>query len=318
MKVLVTGGAGYIGSHVARLLSQRGDEVIIIDDLSTGLRKRSDVEIIQHGLGESSSVEELVSIFELHKPEAVIHLAARKQVGESVQQPEAYYLSNVAGMAQLLLAMKHTGVKNLIFSSSAATYGTPDLDQVTEDTIARPINPYGETKLVGEWMAKNAQTWGLRSISLRYFNVAGAGWPDLADTAALNLIPIVLENLAQSESPTVFGDDYKTQDGSCIRDYVHVMDLATAHLAALDELGKNEEIKQPVLNVGTGAGTSVFEVLDEIKRVSGIDFETRVHPRRPGDPARLVADVSLIEKTLGWKAEFGLREIIESSFEAKK
>lgn len=167
-------------------------------------------------------------------------------------------------------------------------------------------------------MAKNAQTWGLRSISLRYFNVAGAGWPDLADTAALNLIPIVLENLAQSESPTVFGDDYKTQDGSCIRDYVHVMDLATAHLAALDELGKNEEIKQPVLNVGTGAGTSVFEVLDEIKRVSGIDFETRVHPRRPGDPARLVADVSLIEKTLGWKAEFGLREIIESSFEAKK
>lgn len=314
----MTGGAGYIGSHVARLLSQRGDEVIIIDDLSTGIKKRSDVEIIQLGLGGSSSVEELVSIFELHKPEAVIHLAARKQVGESVQQPEAYYLSNVAGMAQLLLAMKHTGVKNLIFSSSAATYGTPDLDQVTEDTIARPINPYGETKLVGEWMAKNAQTWGLRSISLRYFNVAGAGWPDLADTAALNLIPIVLENLAQSESPTVFGDDYKTQDGSCIRDYVHVMDLATAHLAALDELGKNEEIKQPVLNVGTGAGTSVFEVLDEIKRVSGIDFETRVHPRRPGDPARLVADVSLIEKTLGWKAEFGLREIIESSFEAKK
>lgn len=314
----MTGGAGYIGSHVARLLTQRGDQVVIIDDLSTGSEARSETGVINLSLGDSGSLEKLVDIFQSHKPDAVIHLAARKQVGESVSQPESYYLSNVAGMAQLLLAMKQTNLKNLIFSSSAATYGTPDVDRVTEDTIANPINPYGETKLIGEWMVENAKIWGLKAISLRYFNVAGTGWPDLADTAALNLIPIVLNNLANSESPTVFGDDYQTHDGSCIRDYVHVMDLASAHLAALDELSKKEHVEHPILNVGTGSGTSVFEVLAEIKKVSGIDFETKVHPRRPGDPAQLVADVSLIEKTLGWRAKLGLREIIESSFETKK
>ena len=213
--------------------------------------------------------------------------------------------------------MHEVGVLKFVFSSSAATYGMPDVPAVSEDTLCNPINPYGQTKLIGEWMVANAaRAWGFRGVNLRYFNVAGAGWPDLADTAVMNLVPIVFAKLAAGEKPVVFGNDYDTADGSCVRDYVHVLDLAEAHIAALDYTEK-ENREFDTFNVGTGHGSSVFEVIEEIRRASGIDFEIDVQPRRPGDPPYLCADVSRIEKSLGWKAKNGLAEIIESAWAAR-
>ncbi len=220
-------------------------------------------------------------------------------------------------MANLLEAMHECGVHELVFSSSAATYGMPDVPAVTEDFVCNPINPYGQTKLIGEWMVANAKrAWGLRGVNLRYFNVAGAGWPDLADSAVMNLVPIVFAKLAAGVKPVVFGDDYPTADGTCVRDYVHVLDLAEAHIAALDYTAKDNR-EHDTFNVGTGHGSSVFEVINEIRRASGINFEIDVQPRRPGDPPYLCADVSRIEKTLGWKAKNGLAEIIDSAWAAR-
>ena len=192
----------------------------------------------------------------------------------------------------------------------------PDVDSVNEDTVCNPINPYGETKLIGEWMSANAaRAWGLRVANLRYFNVAGAGWPELADTAVMNLVPIVFAAIKADKAPIVFGDDYATPDGSCIRDYVHVHDLADAHLSALDYL-EREHRNHSTFNVGTGSGSSVFEVLAEVKRVTGIDFEIDIQSRRAGDPPALCADVSRIREELGWSAKQGLPEIIESAWAA--
>jgi UDP-glucose 4-epimerase len=317
MSVLVTGGAGYIGSHVVRLLQNRGEEVVVVDDFSTGLAERlGDATQIHLNLSSADAIETLGDVIREYGVKSVIHLAARKQVGQSVEQPEEYYLQNIGGMANLLSAMRQNGVTRLVFSSSAATYGMPDVPAVTEDLDCRPINPYGETKLVGEWLAADAaRAWGLRHANLRYFNVAGAGWPDLADTAVLNLVPIVFAALREGRAPKVFGDDYATPDGSCVRDYVHVLDLAEAHLAALDYLDKDER-EHSTFNVGTGTGSSVFEVIDEIRRVTGQNFDIDVTPRRAGDPPYLCADVSRIENTLGWKAKNGLAEIIESAWAA--
>jgi UDP-glucose 4-epimerase len=317
MSVLVTGGAGYIGSHVVRLLQNRGEEVVVVDDFSTGLAERlGDATQIHLNLSSAEAIETLGDVMREYGVTSVIHLAARKQVGQSVEQPEEYYLQNIGGMANLLSAMRQNGVTRLVFSSSAATYGMPDVPAVTEDLDCRPINPYGETKLVGEWLAADAaRAWGLRHANLRYFNVAGAGWPDLADTAVLNLVPIVFAALREGRAPKVFGDDYATPDGSCVRDYVHVLDLAEAHLAALDYLDTDER-EHSTFNVGTGTGSSVFEVIDEIRRVTGQNFDIDVTPRRAGDPPFLCADVSRIENTLGWKAKNGLAEIIESAWAA--
>ena len=317
MSVLVTGGAGYIGSHVVRLLQNRGEEVVVVDDFSTGLAERlGDATQIHLNLSSAEAIETLGDVMREYGVTSVIHLAARKQVGQSVEQPEQYYLQNIGGMANLLSAMRQNGVTRLVFSSSAATYGMPDVPAVTEDLDCRPINPYGETKLVGEWLAADAaRAWGLRHANLRYFNVAGAGWPDLADTAVLNLVPIVFAALREGRAPKVFGDDYATPDGSCVRDYVHVLDLAEAHLAALDYLDTDER-EHSTFNVGTGTGSSVFEVIDEIRRVTGQNFDIDVTPRRAGDPPFLCADVSRIENTLGWKAKNGLAEIIESAWAA--
>jgi UDP-glucose 4-epimerase len=246
----------------------------------------------------------------------VIHLAALKQVGESVENPEEYFNKNLGGQANLLLAMRGAGVKKLVFSSSAAAYGMPDVDLVSEDETESPINPYGQTKLIGEWMAANAETsWGLAHVNLRYFNVAGAGWDDLADTQILNLIPIYFEAIRKETKPQVYGDDYSTPDGSCIRDYVHVLDLAQAHIQALDYLEKDKR-EFNTFNVGTGTGSSVFEVIHQIQKTSGIDFEYEVVSRRAGDPARLIADASRIEAVMDWKAKNTLVEIIESAWKA--
>ena len=319
MSILVTGGAGYIGSHVTRLLQQRGETVVVVDNLSSGITARiQDAKLLDLDLASSNAIELLKATFAQHEVTAVIHLAARKQVGESVAKPEWYYQQNVGGMANLLTAMRESQVMKLVFSSSAATYGMPNVESVREDIICQPINPYGETKLIGEWMATNAaKSWGLRASNLRYFNVAGTGWPELADTAVMNLVPIVFAAIKADKAPTVFGSDYPTADGSCVRDYVHVLDLAEAHLSALDYLDRDDR-PHSTFNVGTGTGSSVFEVLAEIKRVSGIDFAIDVAERRAGDPPALCANVDRIRETLGWSAKRGLTEIVESAWAAAK
>jgi UDP-glucose 4-epimerase len=269
-------------------------------------------------LSDPSATNTLEQLIKAHKVTAVVHLAALKQVGESVSKPEEYFLKNLGGQANLLTAMRNTGVKKLVFSSSAASYGVPDVDLVSEGQRPEPINPYGQTKLIGEWMAKNAETaWGLAHVSLRYFNVAGAGWPDLADTQKLNLIPIVFAALKDGTAPKVFGNDYQTPDGSCIRDYVHVMDLAKAHVAALEYLNTTTR-EHDVFNVGTGIGSSVLEVMQQIKQTTGNDFEYEIAPRRAGDPPRLIADVQRINQVMNWKSENGLAEIVESAWRALK
>ena len=313
----MTGGAGYIGSHLARILSQNGTPVVVVDNLSTGLDSRvSGLPAAILDLSASTATAALEQLIIDHKVTSVVHLAALKQVGESVKKPEEYFLKNLGGQANLLTAMKNTGVRKFVFSSSAASYGVPDLDLVAETQTPAPINPYGQTKLIGEWMAQNAQTaWGLSQVSLRYFNVAGAGWPDLADTQKLNLIPIVFAALTANTKPKVFGSDYPTPDGSCIRDYVHVMDLAKAHVAALDYLDQDTK-PFSVFNVGTGSGSSVLEVMDQIKKTTWIEFEYELVSRRAGDPPKLIADVSRINKVMNWKSENSLVEIVESAWRA--
>jgi UDP-glucose 4-epimerase len=318
MTVLLTGGAGYIGSHVGRLLQQRGEKVVVVDDLSEGIRARiGEAELVQLDLSEENATSSLAEVFRTHAVTSVIHLAARKKVGESVERPDWYELQNVGGMKNLLSAMESAGVKRLVFSSSAATYGMPDVDQVDEDFECKPINPYGQTKLDGEHLAQAAErNWGLRQVSLRYFNVAGTGWPELMDTQAANLVPIVFESLAQGLPPRVFGNDFPTTDGTCVRDYVHVLDLAEAHLSALDYLDL-EDRPYDVFNVGTGLGSSVLDVINEVASVTGEPIEPVIEPRRAGDPAALKADVSRIKKVLGWSAKHDLHDIISSVWKAQ-
>lgn len=318
MTVLVTGGAGYIGSHVVRLLQQQGREVVVIDNLSSGIQARiGAAKLFELDLAGADATAKLSAIIRENEVDSVIHFAARKQVGESVEKPEWYFEQNIGGMAHLLEAMKATDVRRLVFSSSAATYGIPTEDYVGEDYDCKPINPYGQTKLIGEWMVANAQrAWGLRGANLRYFNVAGAGWNDLADTAVMNLVPIVLAALRDNKQPVMFGNDYPTADGSCVRDYVHVLDLAEAHIVALDYLDR-EVREHSTFNVGTGVGSSVFEVLEAIKKVSGNDFEIDVQARRAGDPPYLCANVSRIKNELGWVAKHNLHDIIQSAWDAR-
>ena len=315
----MTGGAGYIGSHVVRLLQERGDQVVVVDDMSEGVKARiGNAKLVTIDLAAPTAQELLKATFASENIDAVVHLAARKKVGESVEKPEWYYSQNIGGMANLMAAMREAGVKKLVFSSSAATYGMPDVDAVSEDTPCKPINPYGETKLVGEWMVDAAAAaWGLRGVNLRYFNVAGAGWNDLADTAVANLVPIVFAAIRAGNTPKVYGNDYATTDGSCVRDYVHVHDLASAHLAAIDYLNTDTR-PHTTFNVGTGKGSSVFEVIEEIKKVSGINFKEEIVERRAGDPPFLCADVSRIKNVLGWTAKHDLHDIVQSGWDATK
>ncbi|MBO0810794.1 MAG: UDP-glucose 4-epimerase GalE [Microlunatus sp.] len=320
MSVLVTGGAGYIGSHVVRLLRRRGDQVVVVDDLSSGVAQNvGDATLVQLDLSVTEVVDPLAEVIKENGVDSVIHIAAKKQVGESAERPAWYYQQNVGGMANLLLAMEAAGVGKLMFSSSAATYGNPDVPAgslMREDGPSAPISPYGETKLVCEWMMRDAgRAWGLRGVALRYFNVAGAGWPELGDPTRFNLIPIVLGRLTEGKEPVIFGNDYPTPDGTCIRDYIHVLDLADAHLAALDYLGRDDR-PYDVFNVGTGAGSSVSEVLDQIGRSTGYDIRPTIGGRRAGDPAALVADVSRIAGTLDWQAEHDLADMIDSAWQA--
>lgn len=316
MRVVVTGGAGYIGAHLVHLLAARGEDVVVVDDLSTGRSERlpSAVSLVRAELG-APATRAAVRVA-LAGADAVVHLAARKQVGESVERPLHYQQQNVDGLADLLRAVSEEGVPRLLFSSSAAVYGDTSADRVHESHPTRPVNPYGRTKLEGEWMlADVAAVTGLRHTSLRYFNVAGAAAPELGDPGVLNLVTIALDRWSRGEPVTVHGDDFPTPDGTGVRDYVHVQDLAEAHVVALDAL---DDAPPAAVNIGTGQGTSVRQMLDALAaHVAGASPAT-VGPRRAGDPAAVVADVALAERVWGWRARLGVADIAASAVAARR
>ncbi|MEV5908612.1 UDP-glucose 4-epimerase GalE [Streptomyces chartreusis] len=314
MTWLITGGAGYIGAHVARAMTGAGERVLVLDDLSAGYPARlpEDVPLVE---GSSLDGDLLKRVFAEHSVTGVVHLAARKQVGESVAQPTRYYRENVGGLTTLLEAVAEAGIKRFLFSSSAAVYGNPDVDLITEDTECAPVNPYGETKLAGEWLVRAAgRAHGISTVCLRYFNVAGAASPELADTGVFNIVPMVFDRLTRGEAPRIFGDDYPTPDGTCVRDYIHVADLAEAHLAAARRLGEPDAGGDLTVNIGSGEGVSVRELITVIGEVSGDRRPAVVEPRRPGDAPRAVASAALAAEQLGWTARRGVREMVESAW----
>jgi len=313
---LVTGGAGYIGAHVVAAMRQAGEAVVVLDDLSTGDAGRIpgtpllvgsvlDGDLVRRALRE-------------HGVTGVVHVAAKKQVEESVRLPLLYYRENVEGLRVLLEQAVEAGVASLVFSSSAAVYGMPDVDLVGEDTECRPVNPYGTTKLVGERMVEEvAAATGLRYANLRYFNVAGTADPALTDVGVSNLVPMVFQRLSRRQAPVVFGDTYPTPDGTCVRDFVHVADIASAHVAAARALGEGT-VTALTANIGRGEGVSVREMVDTIREVTGTADEAWaepvVSPPRPGDPARVVASADTLRTVLGWAAERDVREMVASAW----
>ena len=312
---LVTGGAGYIGAHVVTALLDQNEQPVVLDDLSTGLRERAEGAVFVEG---SILDEDLVRrTLRDNDVQGIIHIAAKKQVGESVAQPLKYYQQNVVGTVRLLSAAVAENVGSFVFSSSAATYGMPDADIVTEDMAGKPLSPYGTSKLIGEWSARDvAAATGLRVMSLRYFNVAGAARKELGDPGVFNLIPLAFQALDAGQQPRIFGDDWPTPDGTCIRDYIHVADIADAHVAALHALAAGKGASYEEFNVGRGTGTSVREVLNVVADVTGRDMDPVVVERRPGDPARIVGSVDRIQSALGWTARYDLDDMVQSAWEA--
>ncbi|QPZ39402.1 UDP-glucose 4-epimerase GalE [Paramicrobacterium chengjingii] len=317
MSVLVTGGAGYIGSHIVRMLRQSGD-VVVVDNFSTGdARRLADTPVRRIDLASEHAVRELCAVMREFNVDAVIHMAALKQVGESVEQPIRYYRENMSSLATVLEAMTAESVPSLVFSSSAAVYGSPQSSLVSEDEPTAPVNPYGASKLAGEWLVKDvAQASSIRAVSLRYFNVAGAGEPALADTIPANLVTLAIEAVVSGREPQIYGDDYDTPDGTGVRDYVHVNDLASAHIAAIDFTRRTTD-SHTVFNVGTGTGASVREVLAYLSEVSGNTAVPRVVSRRAGDPASVVADSRRITAQLGWSPQYSIKEMVESAWNAR-
>jgi UDP-glucose 4-epimerase len=314
MTWLITGGAGYIGAHVVRAMTEAGERTVVYDDLSTGIAARvpAGVPLVT---GSTLDAERVARTLADHEVTGVVHLAAKKQVGESVDRPLQYYRENVEGLRVLLEAVTAAGVPSFVFSSSAAVYGMPDVDLVTEDTPCVPMSPYGETKLAGEWLVRaTGRATGLSTASLRYFNVAGAATPELADTGVFNLIPMIFERLTGNTPPRIFGDDYPTPDGTCVRDYIHVADLAEAHVAAAHAL-RNSRGRDLTLNIGRGEGVSVREMIDRVNAVTGHHLPPVIAPRRPGDPARVVASAERITAELGWKARHDVQDMITSAWE---
>ncbi|MPY64374.1 UDP-glucose 4-epimerase GalE, partial [Streptomyces spongiae] len=278
MTWLITGGAGYIGAHVVRAMREAGERAVVYDDLSTGISERVP-EGVPLVVGSTLDGELLSRTLARHSVTGVVHLAAKKQVGESVEQPLHYYQENVEGLRVLLSAVTDAQVTSFVFSSSAAVYGMPDVNLVTEETPCVPMSPYGETKLAGEWLVRaTGRATGLSTASLRYFNVAGAASPDLADAGVFNLVPMVFEKLTEGAAPRIFGDDYATPDGTCVRDYIHVVDLAEAHVAAARRLHAAPGTDL-TLNIGRGEGVSVREMIDRITTHTGHDLPPSVAPR---------------------------------------
>jgi len=305
LRILATGGAGYVGSHCVRHLCDSGHQVTVLDDLSQGHRQAVDdrAGFVQADVGDRHT---LLSLIGDARIDAVMHFAAYLNVGESVEQPLRYYENNVSKTIALLAACRETGVRKVVFSSSCAIYGTPPLTPITEDMPTAPINPYGRTKLAMEWaLQDSAAAWGLGSVALRYFNASGAaadGSLGEDHRPETHLIPIVLQvALGQREHVSVFGTDYPTPDGTCIRDYVHVEDLAGAHRLALESIVAGRADRY---NVGTGRGTSVLEVIEAARNVTGHPIPVRPAPRRAGDPPELYAEPRKIKSALGWSAGY--------------
>jgi UDP-glucose 4-epimerase len=316
MTWLVTGGAGYIGAHVVRSLLEAGLEPVVLDDLSSGHEEfvPAHVPFVRGSILDGSLV---LRAFADHAVTGVIHVAGFKYAGVSVQRPLHTYEQNVTGMAVLLGAMQERGIDRAVFSSSAAVYGTPDVDLVTEQTPKSPESPYGESKLVGEWLLRDQEVAaGLRHTSLRYFNVVGSGDPAVYDTSPHNLFPKVFDALVEGRTPVINGDDYPTPDGTNVRDYIHVADLAVSHVAAARRLDAGEPVER-AYNLGSGDGVSVAEIMAAMARVTGIDFTPEVGPRRAGDPARIVASGELAARDLDWAMRHSIDDMVRSAWEAR-
>ncbi len=317
MTWLVTGGAGYIGSHVVRALLAADLEPIVLDDLSSGHQEfvPRDVPFVR---GSILDGELLVRAMEDHGVSGVIHIAGFKYAGVSVSRPLHTYAQNVTGTATVLAAMEAKGVDRIVFSSSAAVYGTPDTDLVTETTPKRPQSPYGESKLIGEWLlADQGVAVGLRHTALRYFNVVGSGDPGLYDSSPHNLLPLVFAALVEGRTPRINGNDYPTPDGTNVRDYIHVADLAVSHAAAATRLDAGQTLES-AYNLGSGTGVSVGEIMAAVADVTGIPFTPEIAPRRPGDPARIVASGDLAARDLDWRMRYSLREMVETQWIATR
>jgi len=317
MAWLVTGGAGYIGAHVVRAFAEVGIASVVVDDLSSGHPAfvPDSVPFVQANVADRPLLDR---IFADHEISGVMHIAGFKYAGVSVSRPLHTYTQNVTAMIALLEAMATAGVDRIVFSSSAAVYGTPDTGTVTEQDPTRPESPYGESKLIGEWLLRDqARAAGLAHTSLRYFNVVGSGYPDLRDTSPHNLFPLVFDALVEGRTPAIYGDDYPTPDGTCVRDYLHVSDLAVSHVAAARALEAGTAL-EPVYNLGSGTGVSVRQIMDAVRRVTGIGFTPAVRPRRPGDPAQIVASGELAARDLDWKMRHDLDAMVASAWAARQ
>jgi UDP-glucose 4-epimerase len=309
---LVTGGAGYIGSHVTLALRACGADTLVVDDLSTGRPERlpDDVPLVRTDVRDASA---MADTFARYRPSGVVHLAARKDVAESTAYPLTYYDANLDGLRGVLSACATYHARYVLFSSSAAVYGTPARSPVTEGCPTVPQNPYGRTKLVGEWMLRDAAaSAGLAWVALRYFNVAGAGAAHLRDVGGTNLVPRLLRAAYDGEPARVYGADWPTPDGSAVRDYVHVSDVADAHACVAAALAGGD-VSADVLNIGRGAGVSVLTMIAAVGSATGRRLGYVVGPRRPGDPAEVVASADRIRTRLGWTARHGLDDIVRSA-----
>ena len=315
MRVAVTGGAGYIGAHAVDALQRRGDEVLVIDDFSTGDPTRlRDVDVLELDLASDNAGRTLGRYLREHSPDAVIHFAALKRVDESIKEPGHYYRVNLASTLAVIDAMRDANVPSLLLSSSAAVYGEVS-GRVDESHPTLPLNPYGATKLACEVLVDAAARAGhVRAASLRYFNVAGSSRPVLADRTIANLVTIVMDRISRGEAPVILGNDYPTADGTCVRDFIHVADVADAHVAVLDWL--TTASGHTALNIGTGVGTSVRDVVALISDAMGSTREPIVAPRREGDPAESVADVSAVTALTGWTAAYSLDQTVKSAVDA--
>lgn len=321
MAIMVCGGAGYIGSHCVYKLIERGEKVVVVDNLETGNEKAIHKEAVFYK-GDIRDADFIDGVFKKEKIDAVIHFAANSLVGESMQKPLKYFNNNVHGTESLLNAMVDNNVKKIVFSSTAAVYGEPDTDLIKETDVPNPTNTYGETKLMMEKMIRWVdEIHGMKYVSLRYFNVAGAhpnGEIGEAHDPETHLIPLVLRvPLGKRDKIMIFGDDYPTEDGTCIRDYIHVMDLVDAHILALDYLNKGN--RSNIFNLGNGKGFSVKEIVDAAERATGHTIARKISPRRDGDPAVLVASSEKAQKILKWKPNYtDIEEIIKTAYDFHK
>jgi len=315
---LVTGGAGYIGAHVVRALRQQGLSAVVIDDLSSGLAQfvPGSVPFVQGTILDTDLVTRTLTE---HGCDGVIHVAGFKYAGVSVKRPLHTYTQNVTGTTSVLTAMENAGVSSLVFSSSAAVYGTPDTALVTEESATHPESPYGESKLIAEWLINDVARVqeGFNGVSLRYFNVVGSATDEVYDSSPHNLFPLVIEALLAGRTPRINGEDYATADGTCVRDYVHVGDLATSHVAAAKALLAGRQLRS-AYNLGSGDGLSVKQIMDAMAKASGIDFTPEIGPRRPGDPDRIVADGSAAAADLDWQMRYSIDEMVSSAWSARK